>query len=406
MLDFTTVFVFSTGITLFVCFVTGLAWFADESGVETRNWFLASLLQLCGSLLMISGDVIPLQIGGYIGGIITTAASGYLALGYRQLFGQQARPGGVLLVAFGTGTAVYLTKFLSGNQQDGIWMLYFGSSINLFVAARTVCVGARSERLRFGRFAAWSLGAYAGTYLAVAPLALLFPVRFVEGKPVSVWLEITTIPLVLLNLTAFLMTLVVKLERAKERQRHLATYDSLTGARNRSAFYAAWSRRLGRSGVLAVIDLDHFKTVNDSYGHRAGDDALLAFSKAVSAVLPRNAVFGRLGGEEFAVLLNDLDAANAARHLESLREKVATMAIDAGDGRWFTITFSGGYVAFEETESDMDRIFTAADRAMYAAKDAGRDRVVLFDPNQLLHRDVQQLRSISVTASGSMPVRA
>ncbi len=217
MLDFTTVFVFSTGICLFVCLVTGLAWLFDETGVETRNWFIASVLQVSGTFLMISGDLIPLQIGGYIGGIVSTAANGYLALGYRQLYGEDARPTAALVVAFLTGTAVYLTKFLSGGAQDGVWLLYLGGSLNLIAAAGAACRGSRREKLRFGRIAAFTLAVYAVTYLSIAPLAYFYPVQFVDGKPVTFWLQITTIPLVLLNMAAYLMTLVVKLERATER---------------------------------------------------------------------------------------------------------------------------------------------------------------------------------------------
>lgn len=406
MLDFTTVFVFSTGICLFVCLVTGLAWLFDETGVETRNWFIASVLQVSGTFLMISGDLIPLQIGGYIGGIVSTAANGYLALGYRQLYGEDARPTAALVVAFLTGTAVYLTKFLSGGAQDGVWLLYLGGSLNLIAAAGAACRGSRREKLRFGRIAAFTLAVYAVTYLSIAPLAYFYPVQFVDGKPVTFWLQITTIPLVLLNMAAYLMTLVVKLERATERQRHLANHDGLTGALTRTAFYEAWSRRAGYGGALVVLDIDHFKAVNDTYGHHAGDAALRTFCAAVNDALPRRAVFGRLGGEEFALLLNGYGLAETEQLLQSLRNVVARMPIVARDGRVFTVTFSGGYVGFDACETDMDRIFAAADRALYAAKNGGRDRVAAFDPGSLLRRDVEHLRSAVVSSANSVQASA
>ncbi len=400
MLDFTTVFVFSTAISVFVCTVCGLAWWNDATGLETRHWFIASLLQLTSGLLIILNDVIPLDIGGYIGAIISNAASGYLALGYRQLYGQDARARGILFVSFWTGTAVYLTKFLSGGHQDGIWLLYLGGSVNLIVAAQAVCRGLRMEKLRgenqrcrYGRFAAYILIGYASAYIIISPLAFFDPVQFVDGKPVSLWLQVTTIPLVLLNMAAYLVTLVVKLERATERQRHLASHDGLTGALNRKAFYDAWSHRAGQSGVLVVIDIDHFKSVNDSYGHHAGDDALKAFSEAVKQALPPGAVFGRIGGEEFALLLTSSDAREAEHLLQDLRNVVTGMSVKARDDRAFSISFSAGYVGFDPSETDMDRIFAAADRALYAAKNGGRDRIVGIDPGSLLWRDVGHLRS-------------
>ncbi len=413
MLDFTTVFVFSTAISIFVCIVCGLAWWNDATGLETRHWFIASLLQLTCSLLIILNDVIPLDIGGYLSGIISTAASGYLALGYRQLYGQDSRSRGILFVSFWTGTAVYLTKFLTDGQQDGIWLLYLGGSVNLIVAAQAVCRGLRAEkphsggqRCRYGRFAAYILIGYAAAYVVISPLAFFYPIQFVDGKPVSFWLQVTTIPLVLLNMAAYLVTLVVKLERATERQRHLANHDGLTGALNRKAFYDAWSRRAGQDGVLVVIDIDHFKSVNDSYGHHAGDDALKAFCEAVKQALPPGAVFGRLGGEEFALLLTGSHAGDAAHLLHDLRDVVSGLSVSARDSRAFSITFSAGYVGFDAGEDDMDRIFAAADRALYAAKNGGRDRAVAFDPGSVLRRDVEHLRSAVVSPANPTQVSA
>lgn len=413
MLDFTTVFVFSTAISVFVCVVCGLAWLNDATGLETRHWFLASLLQLTSGLLIILNDVIPLDIGGYIGAVISNAASGYLALGYRQLYGQEARARGILFVSFWTGTAVYLTKYLSGGRQDGIWLLYLGGSVNLIVAAQAVCRGLRAEKLgaenlrsRYGRFAAYILIGYAAAYIVISPLAFFDPIRFVDGKPVSLWLQVTTIPLVLLNMAAYLVTLVVKLERATQRQRHLANHDGLTGVLNRKAFYDAWSRRAGRNGVLVVIDLDHFKSVNDTYGHQAGDDALKAFCEALKHALPQGTVFGRLGGEEFGVLLTSHDLTEAEHLLQGLRKTVSGMPVTARDGRAFTITFSAGYVGFDESEDDTDRIFAAADRALYAAKNAGRDRIVAFDPGWLLRRDVEHFRTAGISPANPAQVSA
>lgn len=402
MLDFTTVFVFSTGISVFVCLVTGLAWWNDATGLETRHWFIASLLQLSSGLLIVANNFIPLDIGGYLAGIISTAASGYLALGYRQLYRQNARPLGVLIVSVVTGTAVYLTKYMSGGQQDGIWLLYAGGSINLIVAADAACRGARAEGLRYGRMAARTLILYATAYVVISPLAFFDPIRFVDGQPVSFWLQITTIPLVLLNMAAYLVTLAVKLERATARQRHLASHDGLTGALNRTAFYDAWSRRAEQCGVLVVLDIDHFKSINDTYGHHAGDDVLRRFSATITGALPPGAVFGRLGGEEFGILLSGFPLRQTQSLLGELRDAISAVRFKARDEQTFAITFSGGYAGFEANETDMDRIFAAADRALYAAKNSGRDRFAAFDPSQLLRRDAEQMRS----AAGPLQAKA
>ena len=389
MLDFTTVFLYSGALTLFVCVVTGLAWWAGEPGSESRYWFQASILQLTGTLLMSLGDFAPLYITGYVSGVASTAATGFLALGYRKMFGFSASKRLPLAVAFITGTLIYLTKLFSHGHEDGIYLIYAGGSINLAYATHAVWKGAQAEDLRFGRVAAGMLAAYAATYAAVAPLAYLFPITFIDGKPHSFWLEASTIPLVLLNLGAYLMTLIVKLERTTEQQRHLASHDGLTGALNRAAFYDAWSREPVHNGMLAVLDLDHFKVINDTYGHNSGDLALQAFTRTITRELPRGATFARLGGEEFALLLPRFQRDEGEVLLDELRSRVAALTIDAMDGRTFRLTFSAGLAAFGEGKVDPDRTFAAADSALYLAKASGRDRVVVFDPASILSQSAR-----------------
>jgi diguanylate cyclase (GGDEF)-like protein len=392
MLDLTTVFIYSSALTLFVCIVTFIACRTGEADSETRNWFIASVLQLSGTIFMSIGDYVPLGIGGYFGGIASVAATGYLALGYRQLYGQRATQIPVLATAIVFGTAIYLTKLLSDNHEDGIWLIYAGGAVNLSIAAAAIWKGMRSQPSAFGRIAAWMLSAYAAAYAAVAPISFFFPITFVDGKPVSSWLQATTIPLVLLNLGAYLMTMILKLERSTERQRHLALHDGLTGALNRRAFYERAALCTQGSSILAIIDLDYFKQVNDTHGHHAGDEALQLFSNTVMGAIPANAFFGRLGGEEFALGLPGLARPQAEALLERLRLDIAALRIIPRGERVFSITFSCGFTEFGGIDEDQDRIFAEADRALYAAKSQGRNRIVAFDPALLLEHEARQLR--------------
>lgn len=403
MLDLTTVFLYSSALTLFVCIVTGIAWRTGEHDSETRYWFIASLLQLSGTISMSIGDFVPLAVSGYFGGIASVAATGYLALGYQQLYGQRASQTKVLWIALIFGTAVCLTKILSNNQQDGVWLIYAGGAFNISAAAMAISRGQSIQPSPYGRVAAGTLGTYAAAYAVMAPVSLFDPMTFVDGKPVSAWLEAATIPLVLLNLGAYLMTMILKLERATERQRHLALHDGLTGALNRGAFYDRAGRSADPGGVLAIIDLDHFKQVNDTYGHHAGDEALRLFSKIVTAALPAQAFFGRLGGEEFALALPGFRRREAKALLERLRQDVAGLRIASPDGA-FSISFSCGFTDFAGGGRNQDRTFAEADRALYAAKGTGRDRVVGYDPALILELEAQQLRRF--TPSNASALRA
>lgn len=399
MLELTTVFVYSSALTLFVCIVTGIAWRTGEPDSETRNWFIASVMQIAGTITMSMGDYVPLAISGYLAGIASIAASGYLAVGYRQLYGQRASQTRALAVAFVFGSAIYVTKLLSDGHQDGVWLIYAGGSLNLSVAATAIWKGQRLEPSPYGRVAAWMLSVYAVAYAAVAPISYFDPIAFVDGKPVSAWLQVTTIPLVLLNLGAYFMTLILKLERATERQRHLALHDGLTGALNRRAFYDKVAHDVRGKCVLAIIDLDYFKHVNDTYGHHAGDDALRLFSRSVMSSIPAGGFFGRLGGEEFALVLPDFERGEAHDLLDRIRGDVAALRI-ATRGRHFSLTFSCGFTEFDDACADQDRIFAEADRALYAAKKMGRNRVVGFDAALILEHEAAQLR---LFASEAMP---
>jgi diguanylate cyclase (GGDEF)-like protein len=166
---------------------------------------------------------------------------------------------------------------------------------------------------------------------------------------------------------------------AAEHFRELATYDSLTGAYNRRLFMdradeeLSQCRRNGQPFSLLLIDLDHFKKINDSYGHASGDEALRYTAKCVRNALRDYDVFGRLGGEEFAVALTGVDQAQALRVSNRLCETMAAETI-CHDKHSFGITMSGG-VATARAGDTIASLLGAADVALYRAKDAGRNRI-------------------------------
>jgi diguanylate cyclase (GGDEF)-like protein len=164
------------------------------------------------------------------------------------------------------------------------------------------------------------------------------------------------------------------------RLRLLATHDSLTGALTRGAFEQRIDAELARAQrsanplSLVIFDVDHFKAINDSFGHAAGDAALRGIGDIVAAGRRRSDVFGRLGGEEFGLLLPDTDIAGAAAVADKLRRRLAAPA----PGRR-PLTVSFGVAQVHTGASSTRAVFADADRALYAAKRAGRDRVMRSD---------------------------
>jgi diguanylate cyclase (GGDEF)-like protein len=186
-----------------------------------------------------------------------------------------------------------------------------------------------------------------------------------------------------LTLTAMIGIVVAVVLRLRERNERLvatlretATCDSLTGVLNRGAFEEhlraerARSLRNGRPYAVAIIDVDHFKLVNDEHGHAAGDAALVRLAALVRANTRAGDVFARVGGEEFALLLADTDLEQAAVLAEGLRGLVRRET--AYDPVPLAVSIG---VAAADPEGQAD-VMLAADRALYGAKRAGRDRVM------------------------------
>jgi diguanylate cyclase (GGDEF)-like protein len=178
---------------------------------------------------------------------------------------------------------------------------------------------------------------------------------------------------------------VTDLVHNARRMEELATIDSMTGLANRRHFLslaaAEWSRfqRYYRPLSVLMIDVDHFKSVNDRYGHAIGDQALIAVANACMEGKRSSDIVGRLGGEEFAMLLPETDLYQARIVAERIRKGVAASAVTAG-GVQFNVTVSIGLAAAAVSMSGFEALLNAADQALYQAKDEGRNRVVAWSP--------------------------
>ncbi|MDP9940983.1 GGDEF domain-containing protein [Ectopseudomonas alcaliphila] len=167
----------------------------------------------------------------------------------------------------------------------------------------------------------------------------------------------------------------------EQRLTDQATTDSLTGLPNRLKLVEVFERerahalRNGTPLSLVFVDIDHFKQINDRFGHEVGDRALVHFAKVLAQRLRVNDLFCRLGGEEFAVLLPGSKATQAREIAESMRERLAAQPL-AVDDSMLPMTLSAGVACFGLDGQSLDELMLAADRRTYAAKRAGRNRVI------------------------------
>jgi len=189
---------------------------------------------------------------------------------------------------------------------------------------------------------------------------------------------------VVVSLVLALDGALVRREKVEAELAQLASTDPLTKLANRRVFEATFQkewRSAARSGdqvAILMLDLDHFKRVNDTYGHRIGDHLLAAVAEAIRASLTRpRDLAGRYGGEEFAVLLPETDLGGASVIAERIREAVERVQVPDGAGAWVGSTVSVGVAAMaSDRESDLEKLLQIADRNLYTAKQAGRNRVV------------------------------
>jgi diguanylate cyclase (GGDEF)-like protein len=177
----------------------------------------------------------------------------------------------------------------------------------------------------------------------------------------------------------------VSLQNAKmyRKMETMATTDGLTGLTNHRAFQARLADLLGRAerhghrAAILLVDVDHFKKVNDTYGHPVGDEVLRRVARVLAEAVRKIDIVARYGGEEFAVVLEATDGEGALRLAERIREDVAAQTFDCEQGG-FHVTLSCGVACFPDDAKDRETLIERADHALYHAKETGRNRVVSY----------------------------
>ncbi|NQZ90879.1 MAG: diguanylate cyclase [Moritella sp.] len=209
--------------------------------------------------------------------------------------------------------------------------------------------------------------------------------RFVQARTYFLELQQTRSELKTLNLELEerVQARTKELEVALTRAEHLATTDVMTGIPNRRSFmdqaekrHAEWLR-YQRPYALLMIDLDTFKQINDTYGHPAGDQVLISVAAALQQHTRCEDIIGRIGGEEFCVLLVGVTEVGAIILAERIRAEIAKLPIEFG-GQPIPVTASFGLVPPDLLQEDFDEVLKNGDQMLYQAKNEGRNRVCIY----------------------------
>lgn len=292
-----------------------------------------------------------------------------------------------VLVLAGIGMAAFPPR---GSLQGGIVAVYGLASG--WIALRLYVEASRSIRALLGRWATLGIlwpsalfglimllrGLWFATHASDAPLSTDISVQAKENV-----LLLWAVTVILLTANMSLIGLVVG--RLTAATRDLALRDALTGVFNRRALVerlAAEHERLRRGGpgfAVTMIDLDHFKAINDSHGHGAGDSILRHTAETIGGLLRNMDTLARYGGEEFVVIFAMTDLAGALEAAERIRAKLAGESVMCS-GQPVTVTASFGVAACIDPGETSDGLLHRADMAVYTAKAMGRDRVEAASP--------------------------
>jgi diguanylate cyclase (GGDEF)-like protein len=250
----------------------------------------------------------------------------------------------------------------------------------------------RSEPLVSRWPAIFMLFAHGALFLLRTPLSTVLP--WVPDTQVfeSVWLTVLSFEALLFTIAIAFILLAMAKERTELLHKTAAMVDPLTGIANRRAFLeggAQMARRIDadpKPAAVLLVDLDHFKSINDSFGHALGDRVLQVFAETANSNIGPYDLIGRLGGEEFAIALYDVDCDRAMDIAETIRIAFADIASEV-DGQQVMATCSVGVSVSAEGPLDISSLLAQADQALYTAKERGRNRCELASREFVLHLD-------------------
>ncbi|MDR4508983.1 MAG: GGDEF domain-containing protein [Candidatus Brocadiaceae bacterium] len=226
--------------------------------------------------------------------------------------------------------------------------------------------------------------------LSVALVTTIYKIADQDLRPLEIITGAIVPSIVAPSLTWYVLKLLLKLDTLEKHMRNLATYDLLTNALTRGAFIDTAVKHLNMANrnkntfALLMLDLDHFKAINDKYGHAKGDEVLRIFGSIANQHKRTSDIIGRFGGEEFVFLLPDTDMNGAVCFSEMLHSKIRNNYVRQ-DGQRIRFTASIGVAIFYPNAGihNIDDLIRQSDEALYAAKRKGKNCTVLFQSDTL-----------------------
>lgn len=378
--DIPTLLITATAASFCICVSLILTWSSSRRDIYILSWAVTfGLAALTMTLVALRGRVEHV-LSVNTADALLLAAFGMMWLGYRQFcqsngrFDRWIAGAGVVIWLIIWATTPYLEDMnVRSRVLSAIESVYF-----LFIVIGLIRHG-RVEPLPSVALTAVLVGAHAAVQLYRVVKTFVAPT-----DPTTIILPNTLyMGLGLIESSIFLFFLgVLQLsiigQRSERRYRMVAESDALTGLANRRHFLDCILPSLiaDDRGALILFDIDHFKSVNDTHGHPAGDRALAEFAATLAAATPPGGIAARIGGEEFALFLPKAATDEAAELADRIRCVTADLRVVTTAGI-VSVTVSCGVAGVSEVGPDFQNLHAAADHALYAAKSAGRNQVAV-----------------------------
>lgn len=365
-----------------------LVWIHDQREKAVLWWAFGMWCAVLGAVLIGTRTIFPHWLAIGVGVTLMTLAFAFVAAGFGVFTGGRASA-----AALAAGPIAWFASYM--------FIPGFADTVAYRAMAMTIILGCYCLHIISSAWKGWK-AEHLPTFLAAVLIysihccfyvvrtlfAIFMPATEHGGEIHAVWVAAVAIEAFTMSIFSTFVFLALIKERAERKYRLAAEIDSLTGTATRRFFVSETRARLTKTtkaGVLAVIDLDFFKSINDCYGHLGGDRVLQAFGKFVSDRLEPGMVFGRLGGEEFGLFLPDQEMSQAKGFLDQLRAEVEAMQVPFM-GSPIRITISVGAASVREVGIDFDHLMAAADSALYLAKEEGRNRLRVFSLSMRMHQ--------------------
>jgi diguanylate cyclase (GGDEF)-like protein len=377
-----------------------------EAGLKGEVLVAKVRLGLAAALLLIpviNALFFPTDRGEMLVGLVLTSAIFAICLIAYLLVAREYNPPWL-----GFATSSFDVTVVSGALAVFLFLNQPHTAVNSKVIFEGYFLAIASTSLRYDKRICISAGVLAVTeYLAIVVFAsvhwdLNSPMYAPYPYGMFGWSAQQSRLIILVAASVLSLALVYRSQTLLQ----MATSDPLTGLFNRGYMDERMALETGRAGrydrllTIAVIDVDHFKALNDTHGHLSGDMVLRSFGRLLRESFRTSDTAGRYGGEEFVVLLPETGLEAAQRKLESLRAQIASTPIQlAGPGQYAQMTISVGLAGFPQDGRDAARLFAVADERMFQAKRDGRNRVVPEVVSRSSHSEERDL----VIIHGSEP---